>query len=314
MIFRNTIRLLLTNFSNVWKVLLYYVICISLSFCVCYFLASPIIAKLIEANVFVDFGQSLGDLFAQPIQASATSFEQIFARIGEVLTTNVQFRFNYIFLGVWVLFIFPLTLDFAQLASGEVLYGFMTSQVKYGWTGRYVKNIGKSVLYSILRYCFVSIFNIVALVGLYYVVQFVSAGSIRYALAAICLVALIILTLALKQALFACWMPSIAVLDNNAVSALKQNFSCIKRNFLNIFSTSLLLVILSVVINLLCAVFTLASALIVTIPATAFLFVVFQMVSFFSTQGMRFYVYPDMFISPKRFEEQDNIEKIKNLI
>ena len=167
---------------------------------------------------------------------------------------------------------------------------------------------------SILRYCFVAIFNIVALVGLYYVVQFVSAGSIRYALAAICLVALIILTLALKQALFACWMPSIAVLDNNAVSALKQNFSCIKRNFLNIFSTSLLLVILSVVINLLCAVFTLASALIVTIPATAFLFVVFQMVSFFSTQGMRFYVYPDMFISPKRFEEQDNIEKIKNLI
>ena len=223
MIFRNTIRLLLTNFSNVWKVLLYYVICISLSFCVCYFLASPIIAKLIEANVFVDFGQSLGDLFAQPIQASATSFEQIFARIGEVLTTNVQFRFNYIFLGVWVLFIFPLTLDFAQLASGEVLYGFMTSQVKYGWTGRYVKNIGKSVLYSILRYCFVAIFNIVALVGLYYVVQFVSAGSIRYALAAICLVALIILTLALKQALFACWMPSIAVLDNNAVFALKQN-------------------------------------------------------------------------------------------
>ena len=71
---------------------------------------------------------------------------------------------------------------------------------------------------------------------------------------------------------------------------------------------------LSVVVNLLCAVFTLASALIVTIPATAFLFVVFQMVSFFSTQGMRFYVYPDMFISPKRFEEQDNIEKIKNLI
>ena len=29
---------------------------------------------------------------------------------------------------------------------------------------------------------------------------------------------------------------------------------------------------------------------------------------------MRFYVYPDMFISPKRFEEQDKIKKIKYLV
>ncbi len=314
MIFRNTIRLLLTNFSNVWKVLLYYVICISLSFCVCYFLASPIIAKLVEAQIFVEFGQAFGGLFSKPLQASAATFEQLFQRVGEVLTTNIQFRFNYIFLGVWTLFIFPLTLDFAQLASGEVLYGFMTSQVKYNWTGRYIKNIGKSVLYSMLRYCVVLVFNVVALGGIYYTIKFASAGDIRYALLSVWVFALVIVTLALKQALFSCWMPSIAVLDKNVASALSQNFSCVFRNFWNIFSTSLLLVILAIVINLLCAVFTLSVALVVTIPATAFMFVVFQMVSFFSTQGMRFYVYPDMFISPKRFEEQDNIEKMKNLI
>ncbi len=314
MIFRNTIRLLLTNFSNVWKVLLYYVICISLSFCVCYFLASPIIAKLVEAQIFVEFGQAFGGLFSKPLQASAATFEQLFQRVGEVLTTNIQFRFNYIFLGVWTLFIFPLTLDFAQLASGEVLYGFMTSQVKYNWTGRYIKNIGKSVLYSMLRYCVVLVFNVVALGGLYYTIKFASAGDIGYALLSVWVFALVIVTLALKQALFSCWMPSIAVLDKNVASALSQNFSCVFRNFWNIFSTSLLLVILAIVINLLCAVFTLSVALVVTIPATAFMFVVFQMVSFFSTQGMRFYVYPDMFISPKRFEEQDNIEKMKNLI
>ena len=314
MIFRNTIRLLLTNFSNVWKVLLYYVICISLSFCVCYFLASPIVAKLVETQIFVEFGQAFGGLFSTPLQVSATHFERIFAKIVEVLTTNIQFRFNYIFLGVWILFVFPLTLDFAQLASGEVLYGFMTSQVQYGWTGRYIKNIGKSVLYSMLRYCVVLVFNVVAIGGVYYTIKFASAGDIKYALLSVCVFAIVIVTLALKQALFSCWMPSIAVLDKNVASALSQNFSCVFRNFWNIFSTSLLLVILSIVINLLCAVFTLSVALIITIPATAFMFVVFQMVSFFTAQGMRFYVYPDMFISPKRFEEQDNIGKMKNLI
>jgi hypothetical protein len=314
MIFRNTIRLLLTNFSNVWKVLLYYVICISLSLCVCYFLASPIIAKLVEAQIFVEFGQAFGGLFSRPFQASATIFEQLFAKVVEVLTTNIQFRFNYIFLGVWILFIFPLTFDFAQLASGEVLYGFMTSQVQYSWTGRFIKNIGKSVLYSVLRYCAVLVFNVVAFGGIYYTIKFASAGDIRFAFLSMCVFALVIVTLALKQALFSCWMPSIAVLDKNVASAVTQNFACVFRNFWNIFSTSLLLVILSIVINLLCAVFTLSVALVITIPATAFMFVVFQMVSFFSTQGMRFYVYPDMFISPKRFEEQDNIEKMINLI
>jgi len=38
------------------------------------------------------------------------------------------------------------------------------------------------------------------------------------------------------------------------------------------------------------------------------------MVSYFTSQGMRFYVYPDLFVSPKHFEEQDKLRKIKNLL
>ena len=38
------------------------------------------------------------------------------------------------------------------------------------------------------------------------------------------------------------------------------------------------------------------------------------MVSYFSSCGMRFYVYPDMFISPKKFEEQDKVKKVKYII
>ena len=72
MIFRNTIRLLLTNFSNVWKVLVYYIICIALTLGVCWSIATPIISKLAEANVFSDLSNLLNSFFSTQHTAPIT--------------------------------------------------------------------------------------------------------------------------------------------------------------------------------------------------------------------------------------------------
>ena len=310
MIFRNTVRLLLTNFSNVWKALLYYLICIVLTFAVCWTIASPIIAKLTEANVFSNFINLLNSFFSSP-KGVVYSLDEIINTAWNVLTTNIQFRFNYIFLIVWVVLVFPFTLDLAQLAFGEVLYGYMTSQVKYSFSGRYIKNIGKSCVYALVRYFVLLVFNVFAFALVVGVIKIATMGSILHLFLALVMLSFLVCFVTFKHAIFSCWMPAIAVLNCNPFKALKYNFKCVFRKFFSIYSNYLTLVITAIAINVMFCVFTLSISLIVTLPLTAFVFVIFQMVSYFSSQGMRFYVYPDMFITPKKIKEQETIKKLK---
>lgn len=314
MIFRNTIRLLLSNFSNVWKVLVYYIICITLTIGVCYTVASPIIAKLSQAGVFEDLGNVINSFLNATPTTNVCSLNNIMDTAWQVLISNSQFKFNYAFLIIWLLFVFPFTLDLAQLALGEVFYGFMTSQVKYGFTGRYIKNISKSLLYSLVRFLVLLVFNMSIVLLFVGIVKLVALRTLGNMFLSLFVFAFTLCLISLKYSLFACWMPAISVLDCKVIKGLKQNFKCIFKKFPSIFSNYLTLVLTAFVINTLFAIVTFSVSLIVTMPLTAVVFVICQMVSYFTCQGMRFYVYQDVFISPERIEEQDKITKLKYLI
>ena len=145
-------------------------------------------------------------------------------------------------------------------------------------------------------------------------IKIYSLGSFMYILLDILMLLLVFCFFAFKHAIYCCFMPSIAVLDCNPFKALKINGKCVLNKFFRIYSNFITLLLCAVVINVVFCANTLGISLIVTLPLTAFTFVVFKMVSFFSCQGMRFYVYPDMFITPKTFEEQDRIKKMKYIV
>ncbi len=313
MIFRNTFRLLVTNFSNVWKLLLYFVICISVSLLFCGVLAYPIIKELSEANVFSDLLSLINNFFTTTPVATARTFEEVNETIVTIMTES-QFTFNYIFLGVFVFFIVPLAFELAQLPMGEVIYGYMASQTKYSFSSRYFRSFGSSIKFSLTKYLVTVLFNLVSVLLIYCMVHLASLGNILYYFLDIIILGILVAFVSFKQTLFACFMPSIAVLQIGPFKALGQNFKYVFKKFGSIFSTSILLVLLSFAFNLIFCVFTLTIGLIVTIPLTVLVFVIFQMVSFFSAQGGRYYVYTDTLVSPKTFEEQIDIESIKYLI
>ncbi len=312
MIFRNTFRLLFSNFSNVWKVLVYYCICFVLTFFVCGALLYPIITQFIEANLIKDFAEAFNGLFSSP-SASAKTLQEVGETALTILSTKNLFA-NCIFAGIWLFVVFPFTLDMAQLPMGEVLYGYMSSQTKYGFTGRFIKTIGRSAEYSIIRLLVTFIFNFCGASIVYLMIKLATFGNVFYVFIDILLLALLFLVVAFKYSLFSCWMPAISVLDMGVFEALIQNFRCVGRRFGNIFSNCLLLVLLAFVFNLIFGVFTFTISFTISLPLTAFVFVIFQMVSFFSAQGMRFYVYPDLFISPKTFEESLSVDETKYII
>lgn len=309
--FSNTAKLVLTNFSNVWKLLVYYTICTCLGVFALYATVKPIWMKLADARVFEELQLWYNALFSQPTQIVA-SLNDILNTIWSVLTVNAHILvWNYVITLALIFVILPFMYNLADLAVGEVLYGYMTSQTTYSFTGSYFRKFGKSILYSLARLPFEIVAKVLFITILYGIIKLWAVGNIANVFFGALLVMLIIVVLTFKVTIFTCWMPAIAVNDTGVYKSMKAGFYAVFRNFFSTFSNALALVLCSLVVNFLFGVFTFTVGLVVTIPLTMYAFIVYGMVAYFSNQGMRFYVYPDMFVTPKRIKEQETIARLK---
>ena len=313
MIFRNTFRLIITNFSTVWKLLCYYAICILITMLFCGAIAYPILSELSNANVFNDLFEIINNFFSSSPVTTARTFEEVNSTILNIVSSS-SYTFNYVFLAFFLFFFLPVAVDMAILPAGDIVYGYMATQTKYSFTSRYFKLFGKSLKFSLSKYLTSLPFNLILLFLLYLLIRLATMGNFLYLFLDVFILAVILLFVSLKTTLLSCFAPAYTVLETGVWSSFKENFRCVGRGFGSIFSTSILLVLIAFALNLIFCVFTLTVGLIVTIPFTAFMFVVFHMVSFFSAQGGRYYIYTDTLANPKTFEESQDIEKLKYLL
>ena len=309
--FSNTVKLVLTNFSNVWKLLLYYIICIALGVLLLYPIVVPIIDKLAEARVFEELQLLFNGIFSQPT-GFIKSFDNILITIGQVIAVNANtLMLNYVLTLVLSFVIIPFLCNLAELAVGEVLYGYMTSQTPYGFVGSYFRNFGKSVLYSLTKLPFQIVFNIISYFAIIGIIKLFAMVEFLYVFLGVLLFLLYILLYTFKATVFSCWMPAIAVNDCSTYKAMIKGWATVFKNFFSTYSNALSIILCALVVNFLFGAFTFTTSLIITLPLTVYAMIVYGMVVYFSNQGMRFYVYPDMFVTPKRIKEQETIKKLK---
>ena len=67
-------------------------------------------------------------------------------------------------------------------------------------------------------------------------------------------------------------------------------------------------------LNLLALALTAGVALLVTLPLTTLMTAILGEVMYFETLGMRYYVDSEHIISPKKLEERDSFEKLRDII
>jgi 1,4-dihydroxy-2-naphthoate octaprenyltransferase len=82
------------------------------------------------------------------------------------------------------------------------------------------------------------------------------------------------------------------------------------RKGLTIFSTAFVIYLLAIVLSIILGIYS----IIIILPIISPLLHIFEMVSFFSSQGMRYYVDNDTILSPKKLEEVDKLEDAKYIL
>ena len=310
--FKSTFKLLLNNFSMVWKILLYKIvvlICVvGLTSVVCL----PIIKELISQGFFVFLQDNLSTTFLN-------------FNLNSLVGTLVEIT-NKLFLIVKDASLLPLLISascisiilyyfvdrLSYLAVVDDVHSFMSSNLKLGFMNCFVANFGKSAKLGLIKLVTTFILNvgiIASACGIYY-----ALSTSVLALAPLVTIAYAIIMFSLKITLFAGVEPSMVVNNCGIIEALKRNFKAIQKKWLSIFSNTLIMVILLFFLNMFAVFFTFGITLLITVPITILTTIIFKNVVYYECTGMRYYCDSNTIIMPKKLEEQDNINRVKDII
>lgn len=311
MMFRNSYRLLLANFGTFWKDLLYKFIVLTIVL----FATWPTFTIIKSLDNYTQMIESIQNLILTfPFADIPVYFANLFAMINLILTAVSLLFINHfvtaIYLTILYLFVLPFLLSLSEIAVSEVLYGSMSSQTKYGFSASFIKKIGKSCVFSIFKTFITLPFIFLTGYVFYLLLSLNVNGNLPIIVLPFLLLLFCIGIYGFKITLLSGWAPSIIVYNCGVFVGMGKGMIAIFRRFFKSYSTIAMFLLLSVLFG---NIFGFISVLLV-FPILAMLIIIFQMVMFFGSQGMRYYVDPDTILCPKKLEETDKFKKVKNII
>lgn len=312
MMFKNSSKLLAGNFAIVWKLILYYLLVCGITIGLIAPFFSQIKTAFSEGNVLFSAGELLLDfnVSSNPFNFIIKLNEVVTSFVGVFLNMFVSQTFVAIYLSFVVLYVFPFLLGLADLAVGQTLFGYMSSLTRYSFVGSYMKYFARSARFQLFKNLVALPFNLIIICAFVSTLKLSLIGGVMQYFLPFILVAVLITLISLKRTFFSGWMPAIVVYDCNMFKGFSKGIKAVMRRFFKIWSTALVILLVCVAVVYLFGTF----AFPVLIPFFVSFFYVFEMVMFFSSQGMRYYVDIETIVSPKLLEESDSFAKVKNLI
>lgn len=316
MLFKNSIRILFSNFSLVWKTLLYLLICVAVLAGASYFAAVPVF-KLLATNGFFDIVRNSFANFVTNL-----NLVEFVKGVGEA-TNNFMETIILNFSNVWIsitlflvitVIIGRLLTSLIKMPSSYCLYSSMSSNMKVGLISSFFGNTKKVFAFEFSKLIITLPIDLIIGYVIILCFKLFSVGGVIAWLTPFIIILVATLLVAIRISLFSCWMPSIAVKNDSVFKCLKDNFKLINRRFFKVFANSIGIVLTIITINGLALVFTLGVGLLVTIPLSMVLTIIFQMSAYYSSYGMRYYVDSSTIVEPKRMAATEKLKRTKYFI
>ena len=316
MTFKNSMKILLTNFSLVWKVLLFLLLCTMVLGTLVYFTLKSVVMLLIDSgvlNVFIDsytsfltnlnftiFLQDIGD----GVVMLGDWFEGVFPRI-----------WINILLFILLIVIFrSIIYNLAYMPITNKINYYMGSMTKYPFINSFVSTFGLNLKYQLV-YTFTLL--PIKLLSTYAIIKMFRLFTINglFPLVSLFLIVLAFTMISvIRVCLFNVWIPAMVVFNNGVFSALFRGIKISIRKFWTTFSNSTILVLTILVINIAAGLATVGVALLVTIPASYILYSIFGLVVLYDAQGMKYYVDSYNVVVPRKKDTTEKISTVKYII
>ena len=299
--FRNAFRMVVNNFGNVYKLLLFRLVTnilfLSLSYAVIT-LGLHVILYSTEAHKIIEllgeFFKSLSSGGTEFLSGFSTAFNQAIAdflallseRIGEIVGSVVGVALLYL--------VSRFVSGTSMLAMGTILNDKMETYGNTRFASAYFKNLTRATLYH-LAYVPVSfIYDLAALVVCWFFFLYTpsflpSWGFVTVFIGLALSMTAFICLQALKMTFISAWIPGIVTDGKGVFTACRDSFHMVK-GFAGRFSGFLVAIYLIVIVNILCAACTFGSSLLITIPASYLFLLSLQFVNYYEDTGKKYFL------------------------
>ncbi len=311
MIFKNSLKLFVANFSVFWKLLLYKLVAIA----ICIVLLIPAfnswgnaLGSVNFVNLMVDFStKTVFVNFSAIVNSLYVVIEAFLDAMANLYASNPFILFYTVAV---VFIVLPFLFGLSTIPTGEGLYLYMASLTKSSFMANFVSKLGRSALYSIIRTLLLLPFLAVLLIGGYFLLSLCEIDGIIQIFLPIILVLYFAILLSLFTTFLSGFMPASVVFDVSIVKAFKKGLKAVSRMFLRVFSSILVIFFFTIFLTFMMTSFS----LIALIPLASVAIIMLEMVMFFESQGNRYYVDLDSIVSPRKLEQCDKFCKVKNII
>ncbi len=316
MMFLDTLKLTFNNANLLWKVLLYHLVCIVLvsgvTVAVCY----PLISNLSSAGFFADIvALAEHNAFNLRLDQTLITVADILNKFIDIVVSDLPLYLPYTIAAIAIIMIFGEFLGgLAEIPTKECLYGYMGSWSRLGFMGCYIKNLGRSVKYSLAKLLIVLPFDLILIAGIIALMHLYKLGFVWSVFAPFLIILALTLFLSIRQVLFGGWASSIIVKNKRIFEGLRAGMHSYSKAFGRVFSVAISAVLIVIAINIMAITLTASVGLIVTIPFTIIYLYTFNMVAYFYTNGLRFYIDKNKIVSPRKIEDFESMYALKDII
>lgn len=299
--FRNALRISIDNFSSVFKLLLYRVIT-GIVFFSLVFVILKLALNVVTASAEMHALKELVGVFFRSI---ATGDGERLHGIGDEFAAALKDFLLMLgrnsgsiagaIVGVCVMYLCSRFLNgLAVFAIGNTVNDRMSVFARTSFSSAYFNNIGQAALYQIIYVPLAFLYDAVSLgvcfLLFFYVPSFLpNWGLFSVFIGMFFAVTAMVCLEALKMAVISGWIPAMIADGKSAGAGLKGCFTEGK-GFAQRFAAFLVAVYLIVVVNVLCAITTFASALLLSVPLSFLFLLALQFVNYYQQNGRKYFV------------------------
>ncbi len=315
--FRNSLRLMMENFKQVYRLLFFKIIVALVAFALSFALIYPELSAILESPQFIDLFDALKvfvtEILAFDMDQVEITKEAIFASDG-LLRQATSFLSTKILeivlavIGVVVVYLLKRFVEtVCHFAVGSALHDKMDTYAETTFSAALVSNLGKASVYSVVYVPIVFAFDLGAIV-----LGVVFLAFVKNILVALFLtITAVVLLQALKLTVTNHWLPAMTVDNKKLSAAMRFENKLERKQQFKFFSTYLVSVYLVIIVNVVAAIATIGSALIITIPASYFFWICMQYVNYYTVKGKKYFVtYEDIASNPDHGDSEHFFEYI----
>ena len=316
MLFKNSIKILFSNFKNVWKSLLYFLGVFVFTILFMYLAIKPIYNLLVDTG----FIQGVLDVYANFLKSLnledlLLSIKELGGEFLDILNENIGIiwiNFVAIFLTMFLFNIFMSNL--AIMANCNCLNYYMGSMSEQGFYMSFKETFGRNLKITLAHY-FVSLPMKFLTIGLFVFSLKLFSVTWLWSMGAVFLIiCILVLTLSFNLSIFVAWIPTMTILNFGVWKSFKMSLKMVFKKFGRIFGCAVGLVLTLITVNMFLGLFTFGVGLLVSVPASYMLYSAFGMIIGFEGQGMRYYVDIYNVITPRKKESSDKLAEMKYIV